>query len=399
MNIAIFTDVFLPKIDGIVTSTIELATEFARQGHQVLIIAPKSQGVPDALPEKKIRLLYVPSLPSFMYPEMRMGFLSLPTYRAIKHFQPEIIHIVSPSTLGLFGQFVSSRLKVPSVGVFHVNFMKPEYLEIVGIRRGVRQVEAVLWEYARIFFAASEAVISPSQGIKKDLLGHGFRESVKVCPNGIKIDTQLSERTAANLQRLRQQYRLAGDKTLIYVGRLSKEKALDRLLRVFKLVLAADADVRLLLFGDGPIKAELEAYAQELGIDHATVFWGQVEHQRLLDEQLFRLGKIFCTCSTSEVQPMSMIEAMCFGLPVIVPDNLAMQELIQGNGFLVSPPDSEAHFCQKILTLLRDEALYQQLSTASLEASKYFRIEHSVTYYLEVFRDVVRGHNSVNLIN
>ncbi len=394
MKIVIFSDVFLPKLDGVVMSAEQLILELDRLGHHVLVVAPKAKGVPTSM-GKRVEFYYLPSIPSGIYPQIYAGFPSIGLGKALKKLDPEVFVLATPILVGHLGVFWAKKLKKPSIGVFHTYVMKPEYLQLVGLKPVARYVESPVWTIMRWFYDSCTMIISPSKLVKDDLLEHKFSRPIEICHNGIKVDTKLTSEVSKELKKIAEKKQIDPRKVIMYVGRISKEKNLEMLLRVFQLVSLKEPAARLLIIGAGPILDDLKRYAAELNIDKQVIFWGQIDHDELLAKQLFRLARVFCTCSTSEVQPMSMIEGMLFGVPMIVPAVPAMLDLIKGNGFTINPPESEEQFSEKIVELLADDDLHQKFSLASERDSLRFSLEETVQQYLKVFSQAIKLHETL----
>lgn len=126
------------------------------------------------------------------------------------------------------------------------------------------------------------------------------------------------------------------NRTVLYVGRLSPEKGLDLLLHACALM-EEPSDMRLLIVGDGPCREEYERLAQELGITDRTFFLG---HQSDVDS-LYRGAGMLVLPSRTEGLPMTLLEAMSFGVPVIGTRVGGIPDLIRDgeSGILVEPED------------------------------------------------------------
>ncbi len=145
----------------------------------------------------------------------------------------------------------------------------------------------------------------------------------------------------------------AGDRdgrTILYVGRLSPEKGLDLLLRACAL-LTERRDIRLLLLGDGPCREEYERLVRELGVAEQVLFLG---HQSDVDS-FYRRADMLILPSRTEGLPMTLLEAMSRGVPIIATRVGGMPDLIRDGetGILVSPEDPVA-LKDAILRLLAD---------------------------------------------
>lgn len=388
MKIAIFTDVFLPKIDGVVTSLEQLILEFDRQGHEVLVFAPQTKGAPKKI-GKRIQIFYLPSIPAFVYPEFRLGLLSPSLNKAFKSFHPDVVQIVTPANVGMMGVFLSKKYDVPVVGVFHGYFMKPEYLQIVGIKRGAKFVESIGWKFMKFVFNPCKILISPSESVKQDLVDHDVPNPIEICPNGLKTYTESFESSAH--EKFKKKYKINPEETFLYVGRLSKEKSIDVLIKHFYDLHRSHSEARLLIVGDGPVKTELEHLVQLYDIENQVTFLGAIRHDELFRIGIFTLGCAFVTCSTSEVQPMSVIEAQMSGLPVIGMKSQGMIDLIQDgeNGYLADPDTDE--YVEKMKAILSDKKKRKEMSKKSVEMSQKFTIENAAKCYISVFEKVMKS--------
>ncbi|MEO8581535.1 MAG: glycosyltransferase [Patescibacteria group bacterium] len=388
MKIAIFTDFFLPKVNGVVTSLEQLILELDRRGHEVLVITPAMKGAPKKM-GSNIQLFYLPSIPAVIFPDTQFGLLSPRLNRVFGKFAPDVVEIATPANVGIIGIVLAKMHRVPIIGTFHGYFMKPEYLQVVGIKKGVKFVESVGWKYIEFIFRRCQRVISPSESVHQDLLAHNITTPIVVCPNGLNVDTNSFDLKKHN--QILKKFHLDPKNTLLYVGRLSKEKSIEKLIQAFYLLQLKLPETRLLLVGDGPDRKNLEQLVHLYDIDKKVVFMGELPHDKLFTLGIFKFGRVFVTCSVSEVQPMSVIEASFYGLPVVAPYSPGMTDLIEDgkNGFLVNSKLIE-EYVERLTTLLTKEKLYQQFSKHALKKSEQFTVKYSADRYLEVFEQVVK---------
>ncbi len=387
MKIAIFSDLFLPIIDGIVTSLEQLVLEFDRQGHEVFLVVPRVKGAPKKI-GKNVIIYYLPSIPVIVHPTWHFSLISPRLIRTFKSFSPDVVQIATPANVGFMGIFLAKQQHLPLIGVFHTYFMKPEYLQVVGITRGMRFVENLGWRFTQMVFGQCTIIISPAESVKKDLLAHKIKKEVVVCPNGLKINTNVYIESLH--EKIKKRFKITPTKTFLYLGRLSKEKNLANLIKVFYLLHRKEPDAKLLIVGDGPIRRELEQLVLLYDIHQSVVFLGEIKHEDIFRLGIFKLARAFVTCSTSEVQPMSLIEGLFFGLPIIAPRSQGMVDLVdQGrNGFLVKPGALNS-FVKVMQTVLIDDLLHKNMSVAAKEKSKFFTSKHSAEKYLQVFKRVI----------
>jgi len=384
VKIAIFSDVFLPHADGVATSTAHLAEELLRLGQEVLVIAPSYKGE-EVSQLKGVPVFRLLSVPSLVYPDFRLGLLSPRLLTRLRKFSPELIHIQTPATIGIQGVMAGKIFSVPVVGTFHAYFMEPEYLQIVGLKYGLDHAQRLLWRAARAFYDMCEVLVSPSELVKKDLLKHGFTQPVTVIHNGISMEKFKAMKGQGGA--FKKKYGV-GDEGILFAGRLSKEKNLGQLMEVFGQVHEKRAEAQLVIVGGGPLEQDLKEWAREKKLEKAVIFTGEMKHHELLESGAYEAARVFVTCSTSEVQPMTLIEAMTFGCPIVAAKARGVVEMIDDNGFLISPTKT-GEYVEKIVSILASSALSRRLSLAALERASRYDLDVTVQEYEKLYQRVV----------
>ncbi|MFH0802886.1 MAG: glycosyltransferase [bacterium] len=363
MNIAVFTDAFYPQVNGVVTSLMNTSRELSRRGHRVVLFAPK----PDrkkAITEDfgDIRVVLAPGIKAPYYPDIRLtwpfnGFV----WKALREMKVDLLHFHVPFTLGAECILDGKLLKKPVVGTFHTFFGEEEYLKIAG-KGNSKFLKGLVWRYCLLFYNRCRAVVSPSRYTGEELVRQGLRMNPEIIPNGVLFDeTALQE--ADVLSSVRGKYGLT-ENTVLFVGRVSREKSIDVLLRAACIAGESLPDFRLLIVGDGPAMEESKALAAELNLGEKAIFAGMIPHRELLKSGIFQASKLFVTASKSENQPMTILEAMLFGLPVVGVNQRGIPEMVDGNG-IVAEADDPAAIAGACLSLLR----YQDLRKRTGERS------------------------------
>lgn len=394
MKVAYFTDTFLPQINGVVTSLVTIASALASAGHQITIFAPKPKRVEKIdWSIKSISVELLPSMPSFLYPDWRAAApVSPKLLLKVRKFDPDIIHFQTAFLVGGGGIILGKILKKPVIGSFHGYFMEPEYLKIFNISYGVEVLSAILWKYAAFFFNQCNVVLTYSEGAKKDLQQHGIKRPIFVIPNAIN-EKSMKKASEKEVFKLRQQYSL-DKKVVLYVGRISVEKSLDIVVKSFSYVLKKAPYTTLLLIGDGPIRKNIMRLCSDLKIGKHVVFTGNIPQETLLTKGYYQLADVFSTASTSELQPVSIIEAMYFGLPLVGVKKRGALEMIQNVGLLSMPGDIES-FAQNILKVISDKDMHDRLSKSSLEEyKKKYLLRKVLASYESFYKTVAETYNN-----
>jgi len=127
-----------------------------------------------------------------------------------------------------------------------------------------------------------------------------------------------------------------------------------------------------------------------LQIETAVHFLGRIPHRQLLNSGLYRDARALVTAAETENQPMSLLEAMACGTPVIAPAVESMEELIDGSGRLFPAGDSTA-MAAEMVRLAHDHRLHADCSRRAAERALRFDAEEVAQLHERVFREAVSG--------
>jgi glycosyltransferase involved in cell wall biosynthesis len=202
--------------------------------------------------------------------------------------------------------------------------------------------------------STADVVLCVSDQVGRPLIAAGVdRTKIEVLPNGVALDDALNRTDA------RQELGLASTEVVIgCVASLRPEKAHDVLLRGFALVHTASPAPRLCIVGDGAERARLETYAAKLGIADRVLWAGE----RRNAGRLMPAFDVAVLCSRSEGLPLSALEAMAGGTPLITSRAGSLPTLLgEGAGLLVETDDSVG-LASAIELLLADKGLARELT-------------------------------------
>jgi glycosyltransferase involved in cell wall biosynthesis len=339
MRVSIFTDSFLPFTSGVTFSVLNQASELAKRGHEISIFRPRpGRRTPKFELPDRVQVFDVPfAIPVPRVPQLRITLPSiLSSWLRLRKLDPDIVHLNTEWGCGWEGMIASRILRKPTVGTFHTFFADPGYLKSFGLPT-FGPLQSLMWGYSVFFFNSCRAVTSPSLAVKQSLLDHGLRREPIVIPNGIPLLQPIDWKA---VKRARNRWQIHGP-SFVYVGRLSPEKSLEIVLQAFAIVQRRRRRAKFIVIGDGPSRESLQSLASELGLRSSVEFVGHIDHEQLIEERWPLLGDTFVTASKSENQPMSILEAMALGLPVIGAAAKGLPELIahEHNGLLFPPDD------------------------------------------------------------
>jgi len=385
VKIAYFTDTFLPQINGVATALANQATELGARGHNVLIFTPKLDEINrEKFKAKNVQVVHLPTVPALLYPEFKLGVFGLP--KVIKYlikFKPDIIHLHSPLTVGMDAVMAARFFKKPLVGTIHVYLAESGYLRWFKYKLAVKLVDKAVRRFLNFMFSQCDLVLAPSKMLVEELKMNDFKKPISYLPNGINLTEPklLSNKLKDALKR---KYGLK-EKVVLHFGRLSHEKNVDILIKSFQLLTKKHQNVSLLIIGDGPTKEKLVKLARKLRIEKQVVFTGFIEHQTLISSGILSIGDIFATASTMENNPMVVLEAMVFGLPIVGVKQAGLIELVSTNGFLVKPGDIK-EMAEKEEKILFDEDLSVRMREKSLQLIKPYSVDKVIDKLLRLYR-------------
>ena len=310
MKILITSDWNDLAVNGVATSVKNLRRELERRGHEVrvLTLSQSRRSWQDN------GVTYLGSLPvGRIYPGARLRTaLSGRWVREIIAWGPDIVHSQCELSTFPLARRLAEELEIPLVHTYHTVYEDYTHYFSPSVRLGKKAVAALSRRVADM----TDAMIVPTDKVRRLLLGYGVRAPIHVVPSGIDLSRFHGEVAAEQLRKQREQLGIpAHRRVLVYVGRLAEEKNVEELLR-FRAGAKNMEDLTLLIVGGGPWKPHLEKTARELGLTAPdVVFAGMVSPETV--PAWYRMGDLFVSASTSETQGLTYAEALATGTPAL----------------------------------------------------------------------------------
>lgn len=380
MRIALFTEVFLPKIDGVVTRVLRTLEQLEALGHEVLVFAPGDPPTNYA-GARVIRVNSVPLKP--WYPELKIGLPTPNIAKQVEEFAPHIVHLVNPVALAAYGALSAARRDLPMLASFHTD--TPQYADALGlapIRRGGTAYLREVHNLAEVNLCTSPQMVERAEEI-------GI-ERVDLWPKAIDTVTYHPDKRSAEIRALLTDGH-PEDKLMIYVGRISKEKNLRALLPQIRKL--QSRGVRLAMVGSGPDREDLER--EFTGTN--TVFTGYMSGDALASA--FASADVFAFPSTTETLGLVALESMASQVPVVAARAGGIPFAVtEGRSGFLFDPDSESEFTAALEKLLFDDELRASMGAEARveaeESSWRAATEKLVTYYEDAIdRHWARAHS------
>ncbi len=355
LKIAMISDVYFPRVNGVSTSIASFRSALERLGHSVTLLCPDYPvGQVDEPGVLRIRSRQVPGDPEDRMMRYR-DLLALAPQLADEAF--DLIHVHTPFTAHYAGVALGRRLGLPVVATYHtlfeeylhhyIRWVPRRWLRLAARRLSVHQCQQV------------DALVAPSQAMQEALTRYGVTTPTTVISTGLALESFCQPQEEGDF---RTHYHLPQEaRLLLYVGRAAFEKNIDFLIDMLPRVLAEHPAIRLIITGEGPAHDSLVRRARAIGVADAVLFLGYLNRSGPL-QAAYRAADVFVFASRTETQGLVLLEAMALGTPVVSTAMMGTQDVLkEGKGCLIAE-DNHDDFATKVNRLLSDEALRQQLA-------------------------------------
>lgn len=391
MRIGIFTDSYLPRLDGIAIASDTLRRGLEAAGHEVFVICPAR---PEAkqLYKRDKHIIALRSLPGF-YEGFR-NVLPLPVNGRLSELELDLIHVETPLQVGLLGLKFAQKNDLPLVATCnadpHIAAAYPVVaVACMGILATIRrwrrsetpvaEADKQLFKKARFhnlswrkgvtqavvnyFHIQCNGVIVPSPKLQQALSDNPYGYSSSVIPTGVDAFTPTASKAA-----MRKQYRLPAQAVVfIMVGRLVKEKNHTLALEAF-----AEADLpeaHFLIVGGGPEAKNIRSLVKELSLEGRVHLTGKVSRESA--RNAMAAADVFVSVLEMEAQGLVINEAAHAGLPLLVCGQDINNCVIPNKTALV-PSGSAASIAKAMRSLATEDDLRARLGeVAQKEAAKH----------------------------
>lgn len=389
MRIGIFTDTYLPDINGVVSSVELLRKKLEELGNDVFVICAhkgvkiKYEGNIIHLPGIEIKKLYGYTLSSPIH------YLFI---EEIKKLDLDIIHAETEFGVGLFANIVSANLDIPLVRTYHTTYEDySHYLNILHSKTLDKGIKKGIIYLSKVYCNHCVKLISPSFKTAKMLKDYGVNSDINIIPTGIELERFEEKNVDMSLAlKIRKDLKIKDDeKLLLFVGRIAKEKAIDKIINAFKKVKENNLKIKLLIVGDGPSLDELKKLNKELGLEDYIYFAGKKPFNEV--PIYYHGADGFISASTSETQGMTYIEALASGLIVLANYDEVLTDLIieNKNGYFFNNEEEIYEVIKRFSQL--DNDTYLKMSKYALNSIKKYDAnkfgEDSLALYKEAIED------------
>ena len=351
MRVALFSETFLPRADGIVTVLCRLLEQLAARRIESLLFTPRLGPVER---HAATRVYSVRGFPFPASPDLRMALPGPQLRRVLRDFAPQVAHFLHPSIFGLAAWLQARHAGLPTLVSWHLDYgqiarhWRAGPFHAGAIAPGINLL-------TRVILNRADCALAPSRSAQQHLRRIGVTAPVGLWRRGVDSE-RFHPRHADSAMRRRLAAAAPQDLLLLAVGRLSAEKGLEQL----RPVLRAIPGAQLALVGEGPLRPRLEAHFAGLPVR----FTGALSGREL--SRAYASADLFVFPSHVESFGLVLLEAMASGLPLVAARTGGAPELLREghNGFSFAVGD-QAGLLAGVQCLAADAELRRRMGRAA----------------------------------
>ena len=344
MIIGIFTDTFYPEVNGVATSCLNLYQELQRRGHTVHVYAPKCKGWEEFQSDT---VHYLESKQFILLKDRNVALPGMGTIRQALDMHFDVVHTNSEFIVGFLGTYIARHTGCVRIHTYHTVWEDYTYYITHGI--GDNTAKNFVKRYSEWWCDRFDRVIVPTAKTENLLRQYGVETPIDIIPSGMDLRRFAPEKHSAE-ERAATRAECGipeGKRVLLNIGRLAKEKNLEKILRVFPELHRRLPDVQLVIIGEGPLKQTLQEQAETLGVADSVSIVGAKPWEKI--DRYYAIGDVFVSASHSETQGLTYIEAAASGLCVCAVDDPCLLGVFRDGVSAVLSGDSDEQLLESLM--------------------------------------------------
>lgn len=380
MKVAIFSDTYLPEINGVARTLKRLTDHLDQKNYNYKLFIPENRSSSPSISS----IESLSSIPFLFYPECRMAFPNVKHLNQSLHdFSPDLIHIVTPFNVGLYGLYYGKKYNLPMVASYHTHF--DDYLDYYHLPF----LKNWYWRYMEWFHRPVKKIFVPSTSTRDKLIDRKIHSNIDIWGRG--VNHQFFSPMKAT-DKIKKRYGIKEKKILLYVGRISAEKDIQVALDTFCSLPSGLYDqTHFIIAGDGPLLQQLKQNYSD-----KVTFTGFLKGEELAE--VYASSDAFIFPSSTETFGNVVLEALSSGLPVIGANAGGVQHLINHNvtGYLC-PSKDRGSFVKYTARLLMEEDLNKQMGYQARQFALTQSWEDILSGLINGYEDVLQKQKKIRL--
>lgn len=384
LNVAMFTNNYLPFIGGVPISITRLAKGLRKKGHNVVIFAPKYPQC-SPLDESNIircKLLLFYRTKPFDFPITNIFSSDIEELFLSQNF--DIIHVHHPFWMGSKGLSLGKKYGIPVILTYHTRLEKYAH-NLPCFRKTFENV--ISHRLIRAFSQKCQGIIAPTNSAKEYLSNIGVSKNKYVLPTGVDFDFY-NNSNHKQVEALTKEYRVKSKVILCTVSRLTKEKNIYFLLKGIKYIKDnCSIDFKCLIIGDGPEKNNILKIIEEEELKNIVILVGSQEPKEVCN--YYRASDIFIFSSQSETQGMVLLEAMAGYCPIVAIRSSGTDDVIINdyNGFKTKA--DVKLWSEKVIYLMENAEILKEMSQNAYDFSRKYSIDAMAEMTVKAYYEAI----------
>ncbi|WP_291634077.1 glycosyltransferase [Clostridium sp.] len=383
LNIAMFTNNYLPFIGGVPISITRLTKGLRKKGHNVVIFAPKYPL--KTLEESNVircNLLIYYKTKTIDFPIVNIFSQQIEKKFLSQDF--DVIHVHHPFWMGSKGLELGNKYGLPVILTYHTRLEKYAH-NLPFLKQTFENI--VSHKLIKIFSQKCDAILAPTNSAKEYLSNIGVSRDKTVLPTGIDFESYNNiDLNCVNL--IHEKYGMQDEVILCSVSRLTEEKNIYFLLNGIKCIKDnSKVPFKCIIIGDGPEKQNILKTIDDQGLKDTVILLGSVSPEEVC--QYYMASDIFVFSSESETQGMVILEAMAGKCAVVAIRSSGIDDIIHNeyNGFKTK---SDLNlWSEKVIYLMENPKILKEMSQNAYDFSNKFSLDAMADTTVKVYRKAI----------
>ena len=387
MNIGIFTDTYVPYINGVTTSVLMLKNALEKLGYNVYVVTVNNENLHYKYEEEE-KVLRLPGIPIGIYDYRLTSIYPIEVIKLIKSWNLDVIHCQTEFGVGTFARIFAKQFNIPLVHTYHT--MYEDYVHYI-TKGYFKNSSKKIVEYLTKFYCdktCTELVVPTRKTYELFKDKYKYDREVYIVPTGIEIDRFYEENHKGfNKDKMRKELGFNKDDFIIlFVGRIAQEKNINLLLDSMKALQKESKKIKLLIVGDGPDLPGYKEYAKKNKIDDSVIFAGKIPWVNV--PEYYLLSDVFATASTSETQGLTVIEGLAASLPVVCINDESFNTTIMNdyNGYIFN---TNKEYEKYIIKIFKDKKLQKKLREQARRSSEQYSSKYFAERIVDVYKKAI----------
>lgn len=390
MNIAMFTNNYLPFVGGVSLSIDRLAEGLRKEGHRVFIFAPEYPACEYNDHEDVIRCKLLKYIKMNKLNFAISDIFSSHIEEKFKKLHIDIVHVHHPYWMGEKGMGMAKKYNIPVVYTYHTRLERYiKSIPHIGDKIGQWFPHYIIKQFS----SGCDGIFAPTESAKEHLRRLEIRTPIEVLPTGVDFSKYRIKHK--EIEKIREEYLKNRDILLFSASRLSKEKNILFLLEGLKYVKNhTEIKFKCIIGGDGPERKNIEKYLLKNQLTDVIDLLGTIPPEEI--NKYYLASDIFVFSSTAETQGMAVLEAMAAFLPVVAVSTCGVLDMIEDgmNGYRTKEEIKE--WGDRVIGLMENPIRLKEMSSRAHHMARKYTVEAMAQKAIGVYGEMIRNGEKIS---